>query len=144
MFSRKDRPDWKELIREVVAEGRTLISQEIALAKKEISATMALAGKGAGMLAAAALLAIIGLIPLVMFLGLGTAALLRLLGLGLLTASWLGFAVVAVLLFLVAGILVMAGVKRLKGFSPKPSRAIGALREPLEYPSAAPDERSGV
>lgn len=108
-----------QLVAETTQDVKTIVQDEIALAKIEVKADAQRAGKGAGMFAGAAVLGLFGLVLLLF------AIVYVLVALGLKT--WLAFLIVAVVLFVVAGILALIGKKaisQLKG----PQRTIRSTK----------------
>lgn len=106
-------PDAGELIKSITDDVRTIVKGEIELAKAELMPQAKSAGLGAGLLGAAAYLGIVAAGLIFTALSLGVAALLPA-SLGLLGASALGFAIVAVVLLVLAGLFALIGSKRLK------------------------------
>lgn len=93
----------------------TIVRGEIELAKAEISATAATAGKGAGLLGGAAVAGLYGLGLLLTAAGWA---------LSLVMPAWAAFLIVAVVLLGVAGVLAFLGKNALASLNPKPERAI--------------------
>ena len=111
----------------------TLVRSEIALAKAEVSVQMKKAGKGGGLLGAAGVVAFYS----VYFIFTTIAEGIQALGL----SRWLSFLIVTVFMLLVAGILAMLGVRRMKTVNPKPEKTIteaqttvAALKSATEHP----------
>jgi Na+-transporting methylmalonyl-CoA/oxaloacetate decarboxylase gamma subunit len=102
------------IIRSIQADVTTIVKGEIELAKAELLPQAKAAGVGAGMFGAAAYVGITGVtilfIGLSFLLSLGFSAWF---GLSLLAALAWGFSVMALLLFVVAGILALLGRKQL-------------------------------
>lgn len=96
-----------------------LVTGEIALFKAEMTKKAKDLGIGAGMLVVA--------LVLVLF-GFGTLIAAAVLGLATVLPAWLAALIVGVVLILVAGILALVGVKKLKaGAKPVPERSVEAL-----------------
>lgn len=137
-----------ELVSDVSTDITQIMRGEIELAKAEIKEDVAHAGKGAGLLAGAALFGLYGL-------------LLLLLGLAGVIAIWLswwaGLLIVAGVLLVVAAILALVGRKAMQRVKGKPERAIdqaqqtvdslkGAAQSPhrAEIPEPVPATRDGA
>ena len=112
------------IIKDLTADISMLIRSEIALLKLELKDAAAKLGGGAGMLAAALFLGLIGLAFLFVTITLGMVAL------GL--PPWLSSLIVTVVLFLAAGILVMLGKKKLAGVNFVPSESIEHIKTDID------------
>ncbi|MFN8097732.1 MAG: phage holin family protein [Dermatophilaceae bacterium] len=104
-----------QLVADASRDISTLVSDHIALAKAEITSGVKVAGKGAGLLAGAAFVALLGLIFLFLTLGLV---------LDIWLPRSLAFGIVTLFLFLVAGVLGLLGKKAVTSAKPKPEKAI--------------------
>jgi hypothetical protein len=117
-----DDPTIGRLVADASRDISTLLSKEIELAKSELKVSVRNGGTGAGLLAGAAFLAVLGVIMLsftiVYFINWGGAGL---------ALHW-AFLIVTVFWFLVAGILIWIGVNKLKKVGP-PERAIEQGKE---------------
>jgi hypothetical protein len=107
----------------------TLIRSEIALAKAEVSVQMKKAGVGGGLLAGAAVI----LFYSVYFIFITIAEGIQALGL----ARWLSFLIVTVFMLLVAGVLGLLGVRKMKTVEPAPEKAIAEAQQTVEGIKAA-------
>jgi uncharacterized membrane protein YqjE len=113
-----------ELLGEVTGDLSKLMRQEVALAKVELKEEAAKAGKAGGMLGGAGAVGYLVLVFLslaLMFaldnvMGIGWAALLT-----------------AVLLGIVAAVLFVLGRKRLKQVNPKPEQTVETLKEDVQW-----------
>jgi hypothetical protein len=113
-----------QLVGEIAADLSTLMRKEVELARAEIAATAAKAGKGAGLLGGAGyathMLALFGSLALVFAIGdetgLGWAALI-------VAGAWA----------LVTGGLAVAGRRTLRQVSPKPERTVESLKEDAQW-----------
>ena len=112
-----------QLVAQVTDDLRFIVRKEIELAKTEITAQLGIAGKGAGMLATAGVLALYGLGLLFIALSLVIAIWLP---------PWAGFLIMAVVLFIVTAILAMVGRNALNQVNPRPDRAIAQAQETME------------
>jgi uncharacterized membrane protein YqjE len=107
-------------IQDVTAASQKLIREEIELAKAEVASSVTKLAKGAAVGAAAGVFVLFGVIYL--FQG---AAWLIWQQSGTTNSYWLGFAVVALVLFLLAGLAGFLAYKFVKaGSSPAPTMAI--------------------
>ena len=106
-----------------------LVRSEIALAKAEISVQLKKAGTGGGLLAAAAVVVFYS----VYFIFTTIAEGLKALGL----PSWAAYLIVTVFMLLVAAVLALLGVRKLKTVDPTPTRAIATTQQTIEGVKAA-------
>jgi uncharacterized membrane protein YqjE len=114
-----------ELVKDLASETSTLVRQEIDLAKAEMTERGKRAGKGAGMLAAAAL---VGLLAA----GALTACLIAVLDLAM--ATWLAALIVTVVFSAIAGALAMTGRKQIREAAPPvPEQAIDSVKEDVQW-----------
>lgn len=126
--------DFGKAVQEVSDKMRLLVSEEIALAKAEMTEKVSRLAKGAAVGVAAGIFAVAGLIYLLHALSWAIWQLIDSGG----HSYWLGFLIVAVLLFVVgaiAGFLASRFIKR--GTPPKPAMAIEEaqlIRETLTAP----------
>lgn len=104
-----------QLVADATHDLQAIVRGEIDLAKAEITSGAKVMGKGAGLLAGAGFLALIGFIFLL-------HASARVLGVWL--PVWAGYAIVTLLLFLVAAVLGLLGRNALQKAKPAPERAI--------------------
>lgn len=117
-----------ELLKQLSEQTSTLVRQEIELAKAEVTDKGKKAGVGAGMLAGAGLVALLGL-------GALTAFLILLLDGAL--ANWLAALVVTIVYLALAGVLALMGKKQLqKAGPPVPEQTVETLKEDKEELSA--------
>jgi hypothetical protein len=113
-----------QLFAQVTEDLSVIVRKEIQLAKTELSAQLGTAGKGAVMLAGAGVVALYGLGLLLIAIAFGLVAL----GLPI----WAGFLIVAVVLFILTGILALIGRKALNRVNPRPERAIANAQQTIE------------
>ena len=117
-----DDPTIGRLVADASRDISTLLSKEIELAKSELKVSIRAGGTGAGLLAGAAFIAVLGVImlsfTLVYFINWGGSGL---------ALHW-AYLIVTVFWFLVTAILVLIGAKKLKKVGP-PERAIEQGKE---------------
>jgi hypothetical protein len=109
-----------ELVREATEQMSTLVRSEIELAKLEITATAKRAGIGGALFGAAAVVLLLALPFLFVALaeGLVAAGLWR----------WLSYLIVFVLFLVIAGVLVLIGMRLVKKIKP-PERTISTVKD---------------
>lgn len=113
-----------ELLGRFTHETTTLISQEMELARAEVSQQVSKATKSAGMFGAAAVLGLAGL---------GALTACAIAALALTLDTWLAALIVGVALLIVAGIAAMIGRSRLKAVAPPvPERALQSVKRDIE------------
>ena len=117
---RRDDRSLSELLAEMSNQVKVLISKEVELAKLEIKESASLGSKSAVLLAGGGL---IGLLALV-FLSSAAAW-----GLAEVVAPGVAFLIVGVVYLLSAGVLLMAGRKRLAAFKPAPTQTIETVKD---------------
>jgi MFS family permease len=114
-----------ELVKQLADQTSTLMRQEIALARAELTEKGRQAGKGAGLLGAAA---VIGLLAA----GALTAFLIMLLD-GVL-ANWLSALIVAAVFAMVAAVLALQGRKKMQAATPPvPEQTVETVKEDVEW-----------
>jgi uncharacterized membrane protein YqjE len=109
---------------DIVGNVQAIIRSEVRLAKTEIKEEATKAGKGAGTLGAGAVLGLFAL---------GFLFLAGLFALELVLPAWLAALIMMVVIGAAAGILVSAGLKRLKRVEPRPEQTINTMKENLEW-----------
>ena len=109
-----------QLVADATHDVQGLVKSEIALAKAEVQQGAKVLGKGAGLLAGAGFVALLGLIFLFHTLAQVIAIWLP---------AWAGYAITTGLLFLVAAVLGLIGKNALSKARPKPERAIAEAEE---------------
>ena len=112
-----------QLVADATQDVSTIVRSEITLAKAEITADAKTAGKGAGMFAGAGVMGFLGVILLLFAVVYGLVAA------GV--PTWLAFLIVAVLLFVVAGVLGLVGKKTVSKVKGKPERTIVTTQETI-------------
>ena len=109
-----------QLVADATHDVQGIVRSEIALAKAEMSSGAKVMGKGAGLLGAAAFLALLGVIFLLHTLA-------QVLDIWLpISAS---YGIVTLILFIVAAVLGLLGKKALDKAKPAPSRAIAEAKQ---------------
>ncbi|CCH78044.1 conserved hypothetical protein [Nostocoides japonicum T1-X7] len=109
-----------QLVADASHDVKHIVRGEIALAKAEMQGKAQVMGKGAGMLAAAAVLGLFGLLFV-----LHTIA--RVIALWL--PIWAGYGIVALVLLIVAAVLALTGKKALSTVDPAPRKAIADVQQ---------------
>jgi len=113
-----------DLVKELSSQTSTLVRQEIELARAELQQKGKLAGKGAGMLGAAAVFALLAM-------GALTAALIALLDKAM--ATWVAALIVMALWAIVAFVLAKAGQKALKSATPPAPQTVETVKEDIQW-----------
>lgn len=123
MAYRTEDRSLSELLSDVTTEVATLFRKEVELAKAETTEQVSRAAKAGGMLGAAA---VIGFLDLILFSFALAWALAEVMPEGA------AFAIVGVLFAIVAGVLAMAGKKRLANVNPVPNQTVQTLRDDVQ------------
>jgi uncharacterized membrane protein YqjE len=113
-----------ELVKDLSQQTSTLVRQEIELARAELQEKGKVAGKGAGMLAGAA---VAGLLAL----GALTAALIALLDKAM--ATWVAALIVMALWAIVAAVLAKAGQGAIKRATPPAPQTVDTVKEDIQW-----------
>jgi Putative Actinobacterial Holin-X, holin superfamily III len=113
-----------ELVKDLASQTSTLVRQEIQLAQAEVTQKGKVAGRGAGMLAGAA---VAGLLAL----GALSAALIALLDEWM--PPWLAALIVMALWAIVAAVLAKSGQKALKEATPPAPQTVETVKEDIEW-----------
>ena len=114
-----------ELVKELAGQTSTLVPQEIQLAQAEVTAKGKLAGRGAGMLAGAAVAGLLALIAL-------TAVLIAALDTAM--PLWLAALIVTVLWAAIGAVLAARGRKELqKAAPPVPEQTVETVKEDIQW-----------
>ena len=118
-------PGLGDLFRQLAQDSATLVRQEMALAKAEMTANLKAAARDATMVAVGGGVALLGGLVLILFLVLviGDA----------LNEYWAGALVVGLLFLIIGGVLAMGALKRLKHDSLTPARTIDTLKEDKQW-----------
>jgi hypothetical protein len=113
-----------ELVKDLASQTSTLVRQELQLAQAEVTQKGKLAGKGAGLLAGAA---VAGLLAL----GALTAALIALLDEWM--PTWVAALIVMALWALVAAVLAKSGQKELQRATPPAPQTVETVKEDIRW-----------
>jgi Putative Actinobacterial Holin-X, holin superfamily III len=123
-----------QLVADATHDLEGIVRGEIALAKAEVTTGAKVLGKGAGLLAGAAFLALMGVVFILHGAAWGIAEVLPV---------WAGYLIVAAVVLVVAVILGLLGKKSLETAQPAPERAIdqaqqtiAAIKNPKGEPTA--------
>ena len=114
-----------ELLGDLMRETNTLVSQEINLAKHEMTEKAAVAGKNAAAVAAGGAVAYIGLMAIV------AGLILVLIRLGM--APWLSAFIIGAIVAGIGGYLVMKGLAAFKQLDPVPQQTVETLKEDVQW-----------
>jgi hypothetical protein len=112
-----------ELMTRLSEQTSRLVRDELALAQLELKDTAKQAGKGAGLLSGAGLLALYGL---------GAAIATAIIALALVLPLWASALIVTAVLFLAAGIAALVGKKEVQQVDPTPRRAVDNVSRDVE------------
>ena len=113
-----------ELIKELASQTSTLVRQEIRLAQAEVTQKGKVAGRGAGMLAGAAVAAL---------LGLGALTAVLIVALDAAMPLWLAALIVTLLWLVVAAALGMAGKNALQASTPPAPQTVETVKEDIQW-----------
>ena len=118
------QPSTSELVRQLSEQVTTLVKDELALARAEMTEKGKRAGLGAGLMGAGGVLALYGLGALFVTIG----ALLA-----LVMPVWLASLIVTVVLFAAAGVVALIGRKQVRRATPPaPTAAVDSSKRDLE------------
>ena len=131
-----------QLVADATHDIEGIVRGEIALAKAEVTDGAKVLGKGAGLLAGAAFLALMGFVFLLHSAAWGISTWLPV---------WAGYLIVAVVVLIVATVLGLMGKKALETARPAPERAIdqaqrtiAVIKEPFADPDAVDTGAAGT
>jgi uncharacterized membrane protein YqjE len=113
-----------ELVKDLASQTSTLVRQEIKLAQAEVTQQGKQAGKGAGMLAGAAVAAL---------LMLGALTALVIVVLDSFMALWLAVLIVTVVWGVVAAVLAQAGRNEMKSATPPAPQTVETVKEDIQW-----------
>lgn len=111
-----------QLVADATHDLEGIVRGEIALAKAEVSSGAKVIGKGAGLLAGAAFLALMGVVFLLHSAAWGIAEWLPV---------WAGYLIVAVVVLIIGAVLGLLGKKALDNARPAPERAIEQAQQTI-------------
>lgn len=117
-----------QLVASATQDVATLVRGEIALAKAEVSTQLKKAGAGGGFLAAAGVLGFYS----VYFI---FTTLVEVIAIWL--PRWAAYLIITVFMLLVAGILALMGIRKMKTVQPKPKKAIAEAQQTVTALKAA-------
>src|SRR5829696_10044106 len=120
---RRERPIG-ELVKELSQQTSTLVRKEIELARAEVQQKGKLAGKGAGLLAGAAVAGLLMLVAL-------TATLIALLDEAM--ATWIAALIVTALWAIIALVLAKTGQKALQNATPPAPQTVETVKEDIQW-----------
>jgi uncharacterized membrane protein YqjE len=118
-------PGLGDLFRQLAQDSATLVRQEMALAKAEMTQNLKTAARDATMVAVGGTVAGLGGLVLILALVLAVGDLLN--------EYWLGALIVGLLFLIIGGLLAMGALKRLKHDSLTPDRTIETLKEDKQW-----------
>ena len=121
-----------DLIKDLGVESSTLVRQEIALAKTEVSETIAKSARNAAYIAAGAGVALCGLILLTHGLAWGVVTLLNRMGVTT-HHTWLGFLITGLIVAGVGYVVAQKGISTLKRQSLVPQKTVQTLKEDKQW-----------
>jgi hypothetical protein len=124
MYKTTDERSLGELFSELLQDTRTLVNQEVELAKTEMSQKASSMGKHVGFIAAGGFVAYAGFLAII-------AALI--VGLGELMPMWLSALLVGVIVAGVGYLLVQRGLNKLKSESMAPQQTVRTLKENAQW-----------
>ncbi|MER6592215.1 phage holin family protein [Micromonospora purpureochromogenes] len=126
-------PSTAELVQRATEQVSRLVRDELALARAELTRKGKHAGIGIGLFGGGGVLA---------FYGLGALVVTAVLLLDLVMPAWLAALIVAVVLFLVAGVLALVGKKQVsQAVPPVPASTVQSLRADVDVVTAAVKDR---
>lgn len=118
-----EEPSVGELMTRLSEQTSRLVRDELALAQIELRDTAKKAGKGAGLLSAAGVLALFGL---------GAAIATAIIALALVLPWWASALIVTGVLFLAAGIAALVGRREVQQVSPTPERTVENVKQDID------------
>lgn len=122
-------PSTAELVQRATEQVSRLVRDELALARAELAQKGKHAGIGVGLFGGAGVLALYGL---------GALAATAILLLALVLPAWAAALIVAVVLFVAAGLLALAGKKQVsRAVPPVPASAVRSVRADVDTVTAA-------
>jgi membrane protein implicated in regulation of membrane protease activity len=128
-----DQASIGDLVKQLRDDSTSLIRDEVALAKTEISEEISMVGKNIGFLVAGALVGYAALVILLIALGSLIAEGLVAVGLPLALAHFLGLAIIAIIVGLISAALVKKALDKLKTTNLVPERTVESLKNNKEF-----------
>jgi uncharacterized membrane protein YqjE len=123
------QPSTAELVSQLSEQVTTLVRDELALARAEMTEKGKRAGKGAGLLGGGGVLALYGLGALFVTIGAALAEVMP---------AWLAALIVTVVLFVAAGVAALLGKKQVQqAVPPKPTQAVDSTKRDVDTVKAA-------
>ena len=113
-----------ELVKDLASQTSTLVRKEIQLAQAEVTEKGKVAGKGAGMLAGAAVAAL---------LGLGALTTVLIVALDGALPLWLAALILTVVWLVIAAVLASAGKNALKASTPPAPQTVETVKEDIQW-----------
>jgi len=113
-----------ELVKDLASQTSTLVRQEIKLAQAEVTEKGKIAGKGAGMLAGAAVVAL---------LGLGALTAFPIIVLDSFLPLWAAALIVTVLWLALATVLALAGKTAIQKATPPAPQTVETVKEDIQW-----------
>lgn len=125
-LTQPQRPDQSlgQLVGELTTEMRTLVQQEVQLAKVELKEEAARAGKGGGMLGGGAFAGYIAILLLSFAAAWGIATAIN---------TGIAFLIVGAVWALIAGVLAWLGRTQLKRVNVKPEQTVETVQEDVQW-----------
>jgi uncharacterized membrane protein len=114
-----------ELFTDLTRESATLVRQEVALARTEISQKASQMGKDIGLIAAGGAIAYAGLIVILLGIAFGLIAL------GM--AAWAAYLLVGIVVGIIGGLITWQGLSGLKRADPMPRETVETLKEDAQW-----------
>ena len=122
-----------DLLKDLRDEGVTLVRQEVALAKTELSEKASVYATNAGKIAAGAALAFAAVVALVIMLGVAVYFIIVAIGGGEEWSHWVGGLIgglgVPLLALAVGGLLIKQAIDKISRTSPVPEQALASVKE---------------
>ena len=125
-YSPPDQQNLTSLVSGIIADAQTLIQQQVALVREEVRTDLRKTKEAVVSLAAGVGVAALAAVPLVFTV---VYLLHELAGWQL----WASFLTVGVVLAIVGGGLIFAGIQRFRSFNPLPEQSMAALKENLQW-----------
>lgn len=116
-------PSLAELVGQLSSQTSRLVRDEIRLAQKEFQQSAVSAGKGAGLISAATVLAVFGL---------GTAIAAAVAAMALALPVWAAAAIVALVLFLAAGVAALLSKKKIEDVTPAAPLTVDSVKHDIQ------------